>query len=64
MAKKHRSSARRQPPPRVRDTRYDAIELTDEDLEVVVGGLSTEAANAHARYLGIVPVDSENPFQT
>ena len=36
------------PPPRVE---MDGIELTDEDLEIVVGGLSPEASLAFANYL-------------
>jgi len=62
MAKKKRRAA---PPARRRsreDAQYDVVELTDEDLEVVVGGLSDHAATAHARLLGIIPTDSTNPF--
>lgn len=35
-------------PPRLEP---DGIELTDEDLEIVVGGLSPEASMAFANYL-------------
>jgi len=62
MAKKKRTAA---PPPRVRlrsDAQYDVVELSDEDLEVVVGGLSDHAATAHARTLGIIPMGDSNPF--
>ena len=38
-----------QPPPR--RVEPDGIELTDEDLEIVVGGLSPEASLAFANYL-------------
>jgi hypothetical protein len=30
---------------------YDGVELSDDDLELVVGGLSAEAYLAHSRYL-------------
>lgn len=39
-----------QPPPAPRN-QLDGIELSDEDLEVVVGGLSPEASWAFANYL-------------
>lgn len=41
-----------QPPPAPRN-QLDGIELSDEDLEVVVGGLSPEASLAFANYLKI-----------
>jgi hypothetical protein len=53
------SSARRNPgppaPPPLPSRRSsqipDGIELTDEDLEVVVGGLSPEASMAYANWI-------------
>lgn len=39
--------SRQSPSPRI----PDGIELTDEDLEVVVGGLSPEASMAYANWI-------------
>ena len=45
-----KASKHQKPPPRrtAEDRRYDEIELTEEDLEVVVGGMSLDAAQAAA----------------
>lgn len=53
MSDRHdkRPQSRPVPPVPQRAEVYDGIELTDEDLEVVVGGLDPEASMAHARYL-------------
>lgn len=41
------------PPKRAMPPVRDGIELTDEDLEIVVGGLSPEASMAYANWLSV-----------